>query len=138
MRSRRSSSAALWLFLLLLALAERAAADALDVSAIGLANKVLWGKVSWIGSAAIAVLLLICVLEYVRLGSWLTPRRIAALFVVPALEVVAVFSNEWHHLVWTGFTFASFPEYGETSDEVLAAADQAVYLAKAQGRNRVV
>jgi len=105
-RSRRSSPAALWLFLLLLALAERAAADALDVSAIGLANKVLWGKVSWIGSATIAVLLFTCVLEYVRLGSWLTPRRIAALFVVPALEVVAVFTNEWHHLVWTGFTFA--------------------------------
>jgi len=50
---RRSTPGALWLCLLLLAVAERAFADALDVSAVGLQTKVFWGKVSWIGSATI-------------------------------------------------------------------------------------
>ena len=103
---RRFSPAAVWLFLLLLAVAERALADALDVSAIGLATKVFWGKVSWIGSATIAVFLLICVLEYVHLGGWLTARRRVALFIVPVLEIVAAFTNDLHRLLWTGFTFA--------------------------------
>ena len=32
---------------------------------------------------------------------------------------------------------AAFPDHGSTSEELLAAADQALYRAKAQGRDRV-
>ena len=33
---------------------------------------------------------------------------------------------------------AAFPDHGETSQELLAAADRALYLAKASGRDRVM
>jgi diguanylate cyclase (GGDEF)-like protein len=36
------------------------------------------------------------------------------------------------------FGVAAFPRHGQTAEDVLRSADQALYLAKAQGRNRVV
>lgn len=46
--------------------------------------------------------------------------------------------NAWTQRITVSVGVATFPEDGKTAEEVLEAADQALYVAKRQGRNRVV
>lgn len=43
----------------------------------------------------------------------------------------------WPHRITVSIGVATFPEDGKTHEDLLVAADQALYLAKRQGRNRV-
>lgn len=54
-----------------------------------------------------------------------------------ALEVASVPFGAAAIMVTASFGVASFPQHGGTSEEVIAAADGALYAAKAAGRNRV-
>lgn len=47
-------------------------------------------------------------------------------------------AEEWKQRITVSVGVATFPEDGPTGEQVLVAADQALYLAKHQGRNRVV
>ncbi|MGD0004396.1 MAG: histidine kinase N-terminal 7TM domain-containing protein [Anaerolineaceae bacterium] len=104
---RRSVPGGMWLFLLILAAGEWTLADFMDVSSYGLAVKTLWGKISYFGSASIAVFLLLFALEFTHRGKWITRRRILWLMIVPALSWVVAFTNDWHHLLWSNFTYVS-------------------------------
>jgi diguanylate cyclase (GGDEF)-like protein len=44
----------------------------------------------------------------------------------------------WTHKVTVSIGVATFPDDGKSPEQVLSAADQALYVAKRQGRNRVV
>jgi diguanylate cyclase (GGDEF)-like protein/PAS domain S-box-containing protein len=101
---RRSAPGGLWLFLMLVAMIDWTVADALDVSAPTLAGHIFWGQVSYLGSSTVVVFLLLFALEYTDRSKWVTPRTIAALFVVPVLSIIAVFTNGWHGLVWSGYS----------------------------------
>jgi len=104
---RRSAPGGAWLFAMLLAIIEWTLADSLEASAMVFSTKLFWGKMSYIGSAPISVLFLLFALELFNHTKWLTRRNISLLFIVPALATLAVFTNNWHHLIWTGFTLAS-------------------------------
>jgi diguanylate cyclase (GGDEF)-like protein/PAS domain S-box-containing protein len=54
-----------------------------------------------------------------------------------AMEATSVGHGESAITVTTSFGVASYPTHGITTDELIAAADSALYSAKAQGRNRV-
>lgn len=47
-------------------------------------------------------------------------------------------TTTWPQKITISAGVATFPEDGRTAEEVLSAADQAMYVAKRQGRNRVV
>jgi diguanylate cyclase (GGDEF)-like protein len=47
-------------------------------------------------------------------------------------------SGKWGQLVTISGGIATWPEDGKSAEEVLIAADQALYIAKRQGRNRVI
>jgi len=104
---RRSVSGGMWLFLAILAASEWTLADFLDVSSYGLAVKTFWGKVSYFGSASVAIFLLLFALEFTHRKKWITRTRVLLLMIVPALSWVLAFTNDWHHLLWTGFSYLS-------------------------------
>jgi diguanylate cyclase (GGDEF)-like protein len=55
------------------------------------------------------------------------------------LAQVSAIPFHGHHDFQVTFSagVASYPTYGQTADELLRAADEAVYAAKEAGRNRV-
>ncbi|TXT40032.1 MAG: hypothetical protein FD135_1705 [Comamonadaceae bacterium] len=54
-----------------------------------------------------------------------------------ALAAAPITSGAYSIVVTASFGVASFPDDGHTGDELIAAADHALYAAKAAGRNRV-
>ncbi|NTW28553.1 MAG: diguanylate cyclase [Coriobacteriia bacterium] len=102
---RRSAPGGLWLLCILLAVVELALADAMEISVLEVAGHVLWSKIAYFGATTVGVFLLLFAVEFAGTGRLLTRKRIAGLFVVPALSIVAVFTNDWHHLIWTRFSF---------------------------------
>ena len=55
-----------------------------------------------------------------------------------ALEAMSIAFGDTAIRVTASFGVAKFPEHGTTQDELVQAADSAMYLAKTGGRNRVV
>jgi diguanylate cyclase (GGDEF)-like protein/PAS domain S-box-containing protein len=102
---RRSVPGGMWLFLMVMAAIAWTLADALDVSSVGLTSKILWGKMSYLGSATIDVFLLLFAFEYTHRAKWVTRRNVILLFAIPVLSILAAFTNDSHHLLWNDFTF---------------------------------
>lgn len=79
--------------------------DALETSSVGIPAHVFWAQVSYVGSMTVCTFLLLYALEYTgrrRVLGWV----LFAVFIVPAIGVVAAATNGLHHLVWTGFSVA--------------------------------
>jgi len=102
---RRTSPGGVWLVFTLAAGIVWSAGDALESSASTLAGHILWTQVSYAGSFSIGVFLLLFAIEYSGRPS-LRPVVVGALLAVPALAVIAAFTNPLHHLIWTGFAQA--------------------------------
>ncbi len=98
--SRRKVAGALQLSLLLALVAGWAMVNALEISALSFAEKVFWGKVSYIGVVNIAPLWLLFSLNYSQKKDWITPLRIVGLWIYPVITIVLVFTNEMHKLIW--------------------------------------
>jgi diguanylate cyclase (GGDEF)-like protein len=103
---RRNAPGGLYLFAMLLAIIEWTLTDTLEASATVVTTKIFWGKMTYLGSAPITVFFLLFSLELFNRKKWLSQRMIAALFIIPLLATLAVFSNEWHHLIWTSYALA--------------------------------
>jgi signal transduction histidine kinase len=88
--------------------------DAIESSAPEMSTKILASKISHIGIQAVAVLFLIFVLRYTRRDEWLTRGRLAALWIMPVITVLVVFTNEWHHLIWQSVEIVMLPTGPDT------------------------
>jgi len=88
--------------------------DAIESSAPEMSTKILVSKISHIGIQAVAALFLIFVLRYTRRDEWLTRGRLAALWIMPAITVLVVFTNEWHHLIWQSVEIIILPTGPDT------------------------
>lgn len=105
-RHRRTIGAGT-LALLLLAVAGWSLALGLETSVVGLENKVFFSKLEYIGSVTAPVLFLVFALEYSQQKAWLDRPVVLALFILPVSVLLAAWTNEQHHLIWTGFAFSS-------------------------------
>lgn len=74
----------------------------LEISSANLAVQVLWAKVQYIGIVTVPTSWFIFVLQYTNRVKPFAPRT-ARLFAVEPLVILAlVWTNEYHHLIWTG------------------------------------
>ncbi|WP_135819771.1 histidine kinase N-terminal 7TM domain-containing protein [Halostella litorea] len=84
---------------ILVATAVWCCAYALQITSSGAATAAFWNNVRVLGPTLISPLLFLFAAEYTGRDDWRRPRRIAALFVIPALTNVLTWTNHLHHLV---------------------------------------
>ena len=106
-RRRYAHKGAKILVLFTLAMAIWSTGYAFELSVRTLAAKLLWAKIQYIGIVAVAPLFLIFILQYLGYDEWLNRSTLFALIVVPLLTLTLVWTNEWHHLIWTTVRLAS-------------------------------
>jgi PAS domain-containing protein len=63
--------------------------------------KIFWSQVQYFGIVSVPLLWLLFVLHYTHREKWLTVLNISLLVVVPAITLVLVWTNEFHHLIWS-------------------------------------
>lgn len=84
-------------------------AFALEQAHTGLGAKVFWNQVQYIGDATLTGFLLGYVLVYI--GYDLDWRQYAGLFALPAVVLVAVFTNGLHSLYWSSVSLGTVAGY---------------------------
>jgi PAS domain S-box-containing protein len=101
---RRATPGGIYLALLMAAAAIWALANAVEFASLDIPTKIFWGKASYVGVVNVPPLWLLFTLSYSQRTQWFTRRRVALLWVVPAIMLGLVATNEVHHLVWTRIT----------------------------------
>lgn len=85
---------------ILLSAVEWLLAYALELSLAGMAAKVFWNKMQYVGGTILATGLLVLALQAVGNEKWVTRRNIILINIVPIICLIFVFTNEYHGLVW--------------------------------------
>lgn len=101
---RRRAPGSKPLALLMIAVSEWSLMAVLEDFAIEVSSKVFWSKIQYLGIASVPILFLIFALQYSQQDHRLTRRHWAILWTLPVITVGLVITNEWHHLIWAGFS----------------------------------
>jgi PAS domain S-box-containing protein len=104
---QRAAPGGFYVTLLMLAVATWALSTVGEFLAVSVPAKIWWSKITYLGIVGVAPLWLLFVLDYSQRSDWLTPGRIALLWIVPLITIGLVFTNEWHLLIWPRITPAS-------------------------------
>jgi diguanylate cyclase (GGDEF)-like protein len=80
---------------------------ALENAAASESYKILWSKLSYLGIVNLGPLWLMFAFMYSHPQKRAYPRWAAWLWLVPFLTLGLVLTNEWHHLIWSSYTFSS-------------------------------
>lgn len=103
---QRSAPGALYLALLMIAIAEHCACAALESAAVGIPAKLFWSKAEYIGLTSSTTLLLLFALAYNRQTGWIKSRRVYLLWVIPSVITLMAWTNEWHSYLWNNLEMA--------------------------------
>ena len=98
---RRATPGAVPLVVLLAAVAEWNLAYGLEIAADGLAAKLFWAKVQYIGIVAAPVAIFAFAAAYSGRRQWLSRRRLVSLSLIPAVTLGLALTHELHHLIWS-------------------------------------
>ena len=80
---------------------------AIEAAAVGDAAKIFWSKAEYLGIATTPLLLFFFALRYSRSSAWLTSWKRVLLWTVPVATFGLAATNDWHHLIWAGFSPAT-------------------------------
>jgi PAS domain-containing protein len=77
---------------------------ALEAAAFDMHLKIFISKVEYVGTVCTAPLFLLFALRSRAGARHLKAALLGPMWIVPSATLVAVFTNDWHRLFWTGFT----------------------------------
>ena len=103
---KRSNQSAIALSVLALVIAEWCIGYALEIAAVDLAGKFLWGKLQYIGIATVPLFWLIFAYNHANPGKRLSHPRMLALAAIPFVTIALALTMEWHKLIWDGVEIA--------------------------------
>lgn len=89
---------------LMLAVTIYAGMYTLELAATSFTARVLWGQLQYIGVVALAPLWLLFASRFSGHERWITRARVLALWALPVVHLVLVFTNDLHRLVWPTIT----------------------------------
>jgi signal transduction histidine kinase len=107
---RRGSRAAASFTALMAMVFVWSAGFALQLAVPSLAAQQFWTNVYFIGVVCIPPLWFIFAARYTGFVRWLTRQNYFLLFIMPALTLLIIFTNERHHLFWQGASLLDTPE----------------------------
>jgi PAS domain S-box-containing protein len=99
--TRRATPGGVYLALLMAAAAIWALANAAEFVTSDISAKIVWAKASYVGVVNVPPLWLLFTLSFSQRTQWFARRRVILLWVVPAIMLGLVMTNELHHLVWS-------------------------------------
>ncbi len=103
---RRNAPGTDALILLMFAVAEWTFAAGIEAATVGEMQKILWAKIEYLGAVTAPTLFMIFTLEYRQMRRFLTPRYLLLYSVIPLTALVVTMTNDWHGLIWNGFTYS--------------------------------
>jgi len=106
---RRRAPGGWYLFFLMLGCALWAVGDGMEAAATSQSVKVLVIKFAYIGVQNIPPLFFMLALVHSQKEHLLTKWKRRILWTFPVIIILLAFTNEWHHLVWSSFTWDSDP-----------------------------
>jgi PAS domain S-box-containing protein len=87
--------------LLMLILFQWSTSYILQITSTNLVTKTFWSQITFLGIVTTPVVWLLFALEYTGRKNWITRQRIVALFIVPLITTVIIWTNEYHNWFWT-------------------------------------
>jgi PAS domain S-box-containing protein len=109
--ARRTTTSAIALSLLSLAIAVWSLGYALEIAGADLSTKLFWGKLQYFGIATAPLFWLIFAFNHANQGNRLTHRRMLLLFTIPAITIGLALTTEFHGLIWTKFAIGSYSTF---------------------------
>lgn len=97
---RRETSGARYLAALMWAVAFWAAMDGLGTLTLYLTHRIVFAQLSHVGIQSAPVFYLLFVVSYTRRDQWLTPAHMIALWIIPVVTLIMVWTNDFHGLIW--------------------------------------
>ncbi len=95
------------LFATMFAAALWAGAALVEANATAIRLRVLWSQGAYIGALAVAPCLCYFAITLTQREHWRKPLIHAALWIIPAVTLLLVYTNSLHHLHWRDFSFSA-------------------------------
>jgi diguanylate cyclase (GGDEF)-like protein len=76
---------------------------AIEAGIVGMANKILWSKIAYIGFTFVAPLAFLFILVYSDRWALFRPITVILLCSVSVITLILAWTNEYHGLIWSGF-----------------------------------
>lgn len=101
---RRQTPAGAYLSYMMVAITGWNLAVGMEALAAAPETKFFWSKIEYVGSNTAIALFLVFSLAYDRRYEWLPWRRQIWLWLLPVLNMIIAFTNDWHLLLWPGYS----------------------------------
>lgn len=101
---RRHNSQAVYLILSTLSVTLWSAGYLIELTQRDVTGLSFWNRVQYLFIQMTLFTWTAFVVQYTGHGQWLTPRRMIAAAVIPAMTVLLAWTNDWHGLVWREIT----------------------------------